>query len=131
MADEVNSQQAHLHNNPVYPHEKITPAASIENSTSKESEEKDMKYGERVQEKEIGLEPTHSSVEGDSEEVVSRERRLFEKYKIYIHLLIWLVMTGWWIAGLVLHRKDLGWLIPFLVWLGLTIRLVTLHVSTK
>jgi CNT family concentrative nucleoside transporter len=38
---------------------------------------------------------------------------------------------SWWIAGLCLHRYDLGWLIPFLVWLGLTIRLVTLYVSTK
>jgi concentrative nucleoside transporter, CNT family len=31
----------------------------------------------------------------------------------------------------VLHRYDLGWLIPFLFWLGLTIRLLTLYVSTK
>lgn len=30
-----------------------------------------------------------------------------------------------------LHRYDLGWLIPFLLWLGLTIRLVTFYVSTK
>jgi len=37
----------------------------------------------------------------------------------------------WWIAGLVLHRDDLGWLIPFLLWLCITIRLVTLHVSIK
>jgi concentrative nucleoside transporter, CNT family len=36
----------------------------------------------------------------------------------------------WWIAGLVLHRYDLGWLIPFLLWLGLTIRLATFHTST-
>jgi CNT family concentrative nucleoside transporter len=36
----------------------------------------------------------------------------------------------WWIAGLVLHRHDLGWLIPFLLWLGLTIRLITFHIST-
>jgi CNT family concentrative nucleoside transporter len=30
----------------------------------------------------------------------------------------------------VLHRHDLGWLIPFLLWLGLTIRLITFHIST-
>ena len=92
--DEVNPQQAHVHNNPLYPHEKITPAASIDNGASKESDEKDIKYGERVQEKEIGLEPTPSSIEGGSDEVVSRERRFLEKYKIYLHLFIWLVMTG-------------------------------------
>lgn len=37
----------------------------------------------------------------------------------------------WWIAGLILHRDDLGWLIPFLLWLFIMIRLVTLFVSTK
>jgi len=40
-------------------------------------------------------------------------------------------LNRWWIAGLVLHRHDLGWLIPFLVWLAIIIRVVTLYVSTK
>lgn len=38
---------------------------------------------------------------------------------------------SWWVAGLVLHRGDIGWLIPFLVWLGLSIRLLTLHIRTE
>jgi len=42
-----------------------------------------------------------------------------------------LISSRWWIAGLILHRKDLGWLIPFLVWLAISVRLLTLHVSTK
>jgi hypothetical protein len=37
----------------------------------------------------------------------------------------------WWIAALVLHRYDLGWLVPFLVWLGITVRLGTLYVSIQ
>ena len=41
------------------------------------------------------------------------------------------MLNRWWIAGLDLHRYDLGWLIPFLVWLGITVRLITWHVSTK
>lgn len=94
MADEVNLQRAHEHNDPIYPHEKITPIESIDNSASKESEEKDMKYTEQVQEKEISLQTTHSSMEGSSDEIVSRERRIFEKYKVFVHLFIWLVMTG-------------------------------------
>jgi len=40
-------------------------------------------------------------------------------------------LCRWWIAGLVLHRYDLGWLIPFLLWLSITIRLTTLYISTK
>jgi CNT family concentrative nucleoside transporter len=34
-----------------------------------------------------------------------------------------------WIAGLVLHKNDKNWLIPFLLWLCITIRLITFHVS--
>lgn len=30
-----------------------------------------------------------------------------------------------------LHRYDIGWLKPFLLWLAIMIRLVTMHVSTK
>jgi CNT family concentrative nucleoside transporter len=36
--------------------------------------------------------------------------------------------TRWWISGLVLHRKDKNWIIPFLVWLAVMIRVITLHV---
>jgi CNT family concentrative nucleoside transporter len=38
------------------------------------------------------------------------------------------VALRWWIAGLILHRHDLGWLIPFLLYLCITLRLLTLYV---
>jgi CNT family concentrative nucleoside transporter len=34
----------------------------------------------------------------------------------------------WWIASLVVHRKDKNWVIPFLFWLAIMWRLVTLHI---
>lgn len=34
----------------------------------------------------------------------------------------------WWIAGLVVHRKDMNWIIPFLLWLAIMIRIITLHI---
>lgn len=37
----------------------------------------------------------------------------------------------WWIAGLALHRNDYGWLIPFLLWLFIMIRLVTFYVPSR
>ncbi|KAI9682247.1 MAG: hypothetical protein M1817_000301 [Caeruleum heppii] len=52
----------------------------------------------------------------------------YARYRIFFHLLIWLVFTGWWIAGLVLHRYDLGWVVPFLLWLAITLRLVFFHI---
>lgn len=30
-----------------------------------------------------------------------------------------------------LHRHDLGWLIPFLLWLAITLRIITLYVPTR
>lgn len=42
-----------------------------------------------------------------------------------------LVMTGWWIAGLICHRNDLGWVIPFLVWLAIVTRILALHPPTR
>lgn len=41
----------------------------------------------------------------------------------------WLVVTGWWIAGLVLHCHDKNWIIPFLIWLCITLRVVTAYVQ--
>jgi CNT family concentrative nucleoside transporter len=39
-----------------------------------------------------------------------------------------LTKTRWWIASVVVHRHDKNWLIPFLFWLAIMIRLITLHI---
>lgn len=38
-----------------------------------------------------------------------------------------LSLHRWWIAGLILHR-EFGWVVPFLLWLAITIRIVTFYV---
>lgn len=48
-----------------------------------------------------------------------------------IHLFIFLLFTGWWIASLVLHRKDKNWVVPFLLWLAITLRLVTFYIPAR
>ncbi|RVX72641.1 hypothetical protein B0A52_04039 [Exophiala mesophila] len=53
-----------------------------------------------------------------------RFSRKYSSYKIFVHIFIWLFFTAWWIAGLVMHRDDLGWLIPFLLYLAITLRLI-------
>lgn len=56
------------------------------------------------------------------------------KYRLFFHLFIWLLFTGWWIAGLVLHGQHdplgsrTGWLKPFLLWLAITLRLCFFYV---
>jgi CNT family concentrative nucleoside transporter len=54
--------------------------------------------------------------------------RFYAKYRIFFHLFFLLLFTGWWIAGLVLHRNDKNWIIPFLLWLAITLRIITFHV---
>lgn len=36
--------------------------------------------------------------------------------------------SSWWIAGLILHRYDLGWLIPFLLYLAITLRILFFYI---
>ena len=60
---------------------------------------------------------------------------LYQRYRIFFHLFIWIIFTGWWIAGLLLHgihdplSSNTGWLKPFLFWLGITLRMFFFHVS--
>ncbi|TVY30096.1 Solute carrier family 28 member 3 [Lachnellula hyalina] len=106
---------------PMYTSEKASPEESDNDKKNAGSSEKD-----------LGLDSETSVVESEPEGEVSRGRSLLNKYKIFLHLAIWLVMTGWWIAGLVLHRHGkLGWLKPTLLWMAISVRLITLHVSTK
>lgn len=58
----------------------------------------------------------------------SKWRTFYRRYRIGFHALIFCVFTGWWIASLVLHRNDMNWVIPFLFWLCIVLRLVFFHV---
>ncbi|KAJ6050054.1 hypothetical protein N7499_010438 [Penicillium canescens] len=55
-------------------------------------------------------------------------RRAMKHRRHAVHLVVWLLFTGWWIAGLILHRYDLGWLIPFLLYLAITLRIIFFYV---
>ncbi|KAF1851503.1 sodium/nucleoside cotransporter 1 /nucleoside cotransporter 1 [Cucurbitaria berberidis CBS 394.84] len=75
---------------------------------------------------------THSSADPELE---AEKRKkwyspsvLYRKYRLPVHIFIGALFTGWWIASLVVHRKDKNWIIPFLFWLAIMIRLITLHV---
>ncbi|KAL2845639.1 Na+ dependent nucleoside transporter C-terminus-domain-containing protein [Aspergillus pseudoustus] len=57
---------------------------------------------------------------------VKAQARHYKKHVILA--VIWLLFTGWWIAGLILHRYDLGWLIPFLLYLAISLRVLFVYV---
>jgi CNT family concentrative nucleoside transporter len=56
------------------------------------------------------------------------QRRMLKQWRHAVHIVIWLLFTGWWIAGLILHRHDLGWLIPFLLYLAITLRILFFYI---
>lgn len=55
---------------------------------------------------------------------------LYRHRRHFIRLFWLLLFTGWWIASLILHRKDKNWVLPFLLWLAVTIRIVTFYVTS-
>ncbi|KAI9932685.1 hypothetical protein ASPWEDRAFT_33599 [Aspergillus wentii DTO 134E9] len=61
----------------------------------------------------------------------SRCRRYTRHWRHVVHAAIWILFTGWWITGLIYHRYDLGWLIPFLVYLAITLRILFFYVPVS
>ncbi|KAI5781923.1 H+/nucleoside cotransporter [Geopyxis carbonaria] len=51
--------------------------------------------------------------------------------KHVVRAVIFLLFTGWWIASLVLHRHDKNWVVPFLLWLAITLRIVFFYVRVS
>ncbi|XXG98086.1 hypothetical protein Hte_004405 [Hypoxylon texense] len=58
-------------------------------------------------------------------------RRWYRILRPYIHFFIWAVFTAWWIFGLVRFRNEKNWLIPFLLYLAITLRIITLWIPVK
>ncbi|KAL6882187.1 Na+ dependent nucleoside transporter C-terminus domain-containing protein [Trichoderma longibrachiatum] len=71
----------------------------------------------------------------DSDEADSQRRWRFgiayRHYRAFVHVFIFLLFTGWWIASLILHRNDKNWVVPFLLWLAISIRLFFFHVPVR
>lgn len=58
--------------------------------------------------------------------------RFLRRHPWIVHACIVILFTAWWIHGLIYHRHDhYGWLKPFLVYLGIMIRIITLYVPTS
>ncbi|KAJ6016005.1 hypothetical protein N7540_010596 [Penicillium herquei] len=82
----------------------------------------------------------NSSGEKDAEAADSQpaarpwHRRITRNSRHIAHAVVWLLFTGlmrfasWWIASLVLHRDDKNWIIPFLLYLAITLRIIFFYV---
>ncbi|GAP82509.1 putative family nucleoside transporter [Rosellinia necatrix] len=76
-----------------------------------------------------GVDRSHDSTDPSSS--TGFLRKWYRKLRAPIHLFIWLVFTAWWIFGLVKFRKTKNWLIPFLVYLAITLRIIFLWIPVR
>ncbi|KAH7368025.1 sodium/nucleoside cotransporter [Plectosphaerella cucumerina] len=61
---------------------------------------------------------------------ISRARAFYRRFRPVFHGIILAFFTGWWIASLVLHHDDMNWVIPFLLWLCVALRIFFFYVSS-
>jgi concentrative nucleoside transporter, CNT family len=57
-------------------------------------------------------------------------------YRVTIHFALcdrigYLPSFRWWIASVVLHHDDKPWVVPFLVWLSVIVRMITFYVPAR
>ncbi|KAK7959613.1 uncharacterized protein PG986_004467 [Apiospora aurea] len=93
------------------------------------------KLRDTAAEKSVDEESGRVGAVDETEESTGRKwtwKRFYRKFRLFVHIFIWLFFTEWWIVGLVFHRNDgLGWLIPFLLYLAVSLRILTLWVPVS
>jgi CNT family concentrative nucleoside transporter len=96
-----------------------------------ERKEVDVEKNGAYYEAEHGSLEKESHANGAAEEVDPKRHsfsRFYRKYRIFFHILIGAFFTGWWIASVIEHRHDKNWVVPFLLWLAIMLRLIFFHV---
>lgn len=56
---------------------------------------------------------------------------IYRHRKLIFTVFTFALFTGWWIASVILHRNDKNWVIPFLFWLAIMLRLVFLWIPIR
>ncbi|KAF2203326.1 hypothetical protein GQ43DRAFT_367119 [Delitschia confertaspora ATCC 74209] len=81
----------------------------------------------------LDVESKGSLNRGDSEDEVKDPQKknmgyYYRTYKLWVHIFLAMLFTGWWVASVVVHRHDKNWIIPFLFWLCIMLRLIFFHI---
>lgn len=75
---------------------------------------------------------TEDEDEANKKTFKSQFKQFYRRFRIVFHLFIWGVWTAWWIVGLIYHRSEpapaSGWLVAFLVYLAITLRIIFLWI---
>ncbi|KAK6218641.1 NupC family nucleoside transporter [Colletotrichum tabaci] len=105
-------------------HAPLSKADEMGKSPAKDGDATDATAAADASDLEVGTNQTDSM--RDSKGKRTKWMRFYRRYRLPVHVVVWMLFTAWWIVGLVFQRDRLGWLKPFLVYLAITIRIVTL-----
>lgn len=94
-------------------------------------DEKHHDYRVDVEQGKVSSVSPTSSLDRSAEHGEHKKKGFYAKHKVWFHIAFGSIATAWWIASLVLHRNDRNWVIPFLLWLFIMIRLVTFYVPAS
>ncbi|KAK7426248.1 hypothetical protein QQZ08_007278 [Neonectria magnoliae] len=119
--------QSHLHQHGEHTHHHGVETADMEKSKPVDGTPPDYSDHEKM---EPGIVSTTTDDNG-SQKRFGPLAPLWRHRRILTHLFILMLFTGWWIASLVLHRDDKNWVVPFLVWLCIALRMLFFHVSSR
>lgn len=76
--------------------------------------------------------PEHPPIEDNPESPRYGTFSFFHRHcHLLSHILLFCLSTGWWVASLVLHHHDRNWVVPFLLCLGIMVRLVFFYVPAR
>ncbi|KAM5352871.1 hypothetical protein ACJ41O_005593 [Fusarium nematophilum] len=118
--------QSHLHQHGVG----AAPDMAARHSTEKAAHGTPPDYSDHEK-----AEPGVVASTGDASENGGRKSGFIATLKRYqrpiIHGTLFMLFTGWWIASLVVHRNDKNWVVPFLLWLAITLRLIFFYVPIR
>jgi CNT family concentrative nucleoside transporter len=106
------------------------PSSDLKSSPAPDYDEK---LGAATADDSVGSFKDGQDIEGQREVVREKKVGWYQKYHCkHILRALWLCLfSGWWIASLVLHRNDKNWIIPFLLWLCVFLRVITFYIPAK
>jgi concentrative nucleoside transporter, CNT family len=116
---------AHDHHDPVY-----TKGTTFGSTLVPEQDKLHKHEGEKNGLPEYSDQEKNGVITRDEEEGErpSGAKAYYRRFRPFVHLFIFLLFTGWWITGLVLYRNTKNWVIPFLFWLCIVLRLLFFYV---
>ena len=77
--------------------------------------------------------PSHSSEDPQTHSFP----KFHTRYRLFFHVFLGIIFTGWWIVGLVLHgvheplSSNTGWLKAFILWLAIALRILFFYLPSS